>query len=143
MDEAQMDALDGRLDDIEAMSPEAQEAEKKAAEAVSQGAEQAREWGAIAYMIGGALGMMAPELKAVYTESACMKWGEAVVPVAQKYGWDGPGGVPEIGLLIATAGLAVPSYLVIRMKLAQLEAAKAAANAERTVENGAPAEGAS
>lgn len=135
MDEAKLDALDGRIDEIEAMSPEAQEAQKKAAQAVDQADEQAREWGAIAYMIGGALSILAPELKAVYTEAACMKWGEAVVPVSQKYGWDGPAGVPEIGLFIASAGLAVPSYMVIRAKLAQIKAAKEAADQARTVDN--------
>lgn len=141
MDEQMLDGFESRLEDIEANTPEAQEQAKKAAQAVDQAEEQAREWGAIAYMIGGALSMLAPELKAVYTETACMKWGESVVPVAQKYGWDGPGGVPEIGLLIATAGLAVPSYLVIRAKLAQAKEAaaeaKRAADEARTVENGA------
>lgn len=116
--------------------------ELAAEEAAAQAADpehQAQAWAGVMAMIGGALTMIAPELEQIYTEKACLKWGAAVVPVAQKYGWDGPGSVPEIGLLIATLPLAVPSFFLVRRRIAQLKAAKAAADEARTVENGAPA----
>lgn len=94
-------------------TPEQQRQEQEATEEERQ----AREWGAIAFTIGGALSMLAPELRQVYTEAACMRWGESVVPVAKKYGWDGPGKVPELGLLMSTAMLVVPSFFVIKARL--------------------------
>lgn len=135
MDANKLEGLGGLIDEIDAEDPQKQaqaQAEQQAAQQAEADADtQAREWGVIAYTVGSALGMLAPELKQVYTEDACLKWGRSVVPVALKYGWNGPGAVPELGLLISTAGLAVPSYLVIRMKLAQLKAAKEAAEAQQ------------
>jgi hypothetical protein len=78
---------------------------------------QAKEWGMVAFVVGNALAMIAPSLKSVYTEQACQAWGHAMVPVADKYGWNGPGNVPEIGLAIATIGLALPSYLAVKAEL--------------------------
>lgn len=113
-----LEGMAGAVDDENSPERMAEEqAAKKAEEQAAQFDDIAREWGAVAYMIGSALSVLAPELRQVYTEDACMKWGAAVVPVAQKYGWDGPTAVPEFGLVIATAGLAVPSFLVIRKRL--------------------------
>ncbi|HEV6967424.1 hypothetical protein [Roseateles sp.] len=139
MDAKKLEGLGGFVDEIDAEDP-ARQAEQQAQEQAEQQAQteaekSAREWGSIVFMVGRALCMVAPELKAVYTEEACLQWGESVVPVAQKYGWDGPGAVPEIGLAISTLGLAVPSYLVIRVKLAQLKAAREAADARRRAED--------
>lgn len=110
---AEADALGGP-------SPKEQE-QAEAANAAEADENAAREWGVIAYTIGSALGMLAPELRKVYTEDACLLWGRSVVPVASKYGWDGPAGVPELGLLISTAGLAVPTFLIVRQRLAELK----------------------
>lgn len=89
-------------------------------------------WAAVAQSIGALLSIAAPELRAVYTEEACRGWGERVVPVAAKYGWDSPDGMPEVSLGIATLGLAVPSVMVIRARIAAArEEARAAAEAAR------------
>lgn len=124
MDATKLQALGGMVDEVDAAappSPEQLEQQQQAAAAEAQAEQaaqtlesEARQWGSIAYMIGGALGMVAPELRQVYTERACMDWGRAVVPVASKYGWNGAGKLPELGLAIATLGLAVPSVLAVR-----------------------------
>ena len=129
MDATKLEALGGLVDEVDAAAPPSPEQleEQRRAEAAATSAAQAaesleqgaRQWGAIAYMIGGALSMVAPELRQVYTERACMDWGRAVVPVADKYGWNGAGKLPELGLAIATMGLAIPSVLAVRAAIAR------------------------
>lgn len=82
----------------------------------------AREWGMIAFTVGSAAAMFAPALRQVYSEEACAAWGATVVPVARKYGWSGPGGIPELGLVLSTLSLAIPTYLALRARLAELDA---------------------
>lgn len=118
-----MDALEGLVTEVDAEGPATPEQQAEQAKAATEET-QAREWGMLAFTVGAALSMLAPELKQIYTEEACERWGLSVVPVAEKYGWNGPGNVPEIGLAICTLGLAVPTVLVVRMKLAQIEAAR-------------------
>jgi hypothetical protein len=108
-----------------APTPE-QQAQAAAAQAEQLAEDSAREWGVIAYTIGTALAVLAPELRNVYTEEACFAWGRSMVPVAQKYGFDGPGNVPELGLLISTMSLGVPTALVLRAKIAALRSAPGA-----------------
>lgn len=123
MDMSKLENLGAFVDEIDAdgpATPEQQEA--TAAEAV--GEESARQWGSIVFMVGNAAAMIAPELRAIYTEEACLNWGRAMNPVAEKYGWNGPAAVPELGLLIATAGLAVPSFFAVKARLASLPAEK-------------------
>lgn len=138
MDMDKMNALAGQVgevdDELTPRTPEEQEAEDKAA-AQADPAYQAKAWGAMAYSVGAMLSIIAPELKSVYTEDACLAWGHSVVPVAEKYGWNGPSSVPELGLLMATVPLALPSFFIIRGKLRELKAAKDAHDAARTVEN--------
>lgn len=132
MDTQKLEALGTLVNEVDAAAPPTPEqaeklkTEQDAANSAAQAAEtleaSARQWGSIAYMIGGALAMVAPELRQVYTERACMDWGRAVVPVADKYGWSGVGHLPELGLLIATAGLAVPSVLAVRAAVAKEKA---------------------
>jgi len=136
-------ALAGEVDaDVIPRTPE----EEAAAEAEAKAADpdtQAKAWGVLAYSIGGMLAVLAPELKGVYTEEACLAWGHSVVPVAEKYGWEGPSNVPELGLLLASVPLAVPTFFIVRERLAELREAKEKADEARTVENGAPAGAAS
>lgn len=139
--EAMGGTIAGLDDELTPRTPEQQAAEDKAAEAADP-MNQARAWGALAYSVGGMLSIIAPELKSVYTEDACLAWGTAVVPVAEKYGWSGPSNVPELGLLMATVPLALPSFFIVRAKLRAMRAAKEAADEARTVDNEAtPAAG--
>lgn len=124
MDETRLEGLGILADEVDAAAPPSAEqlAEQKRAEqaqaeqaaAADVMEQEARQWGSIAFMVGGALSMAAPELRQVYTDGNCLNWGRAVVPVSQKYGWAGPGKLPELSLAIATLGLAVPSFLAVR-----------------------------
>lgn len=123
MDATKMEGLAGIADEADAAAGptpeqlELQQAEERSQAQAEDTDRQAKEWGVLAYMIGGALAMLAPELRKVYTEDACLTWGRSVIPVADKYGWHGPSKIPELGLLLATASLAVPSFLVIRHRI--------------------------
>jgi hypothetical protein len=145
MDEKKFDALDAGIEKIEATTPEAMQAQAKADEAQAArgtAADQAKAWAVIPQMLGGFVCMIAPELAACYTEEKCLQWGERMVPVAEKRGWDaGPDSLPEIALIASTLGFAIPTFVCVKRKLA---AAKAAADEARTVENTAtqPAGGA-
>lgn len=124
MDANKLEALGGFVGEIDAEGPASPEeaaaaqAEQQAAQSLEDGA---RQWGALAFMVGGALSMAAPALKNVYTEEACLNWGRAMQPVAEKYGWNG-GATPEVGLLIATAGFAFPTYFAVRQAVAEKKA---------------------
>lgn len=105
-------------------TPEQAEAIKAEADAEAQ----AKAWAVIPMTVGKVLSMFAPELQAVYTPEACKEWGECMVPVAEKYGWNGPSNLPELGLVISTATMALPTVLIVRMRLANMrEAAEAEA----------------
>lgn len=104
-------------------TPEQAEAIKAEADAEAQ----AKAWAVIPMTVGKVLSMFAPELQAVYTPEACKEWGECMVPVAEKYGWNGPSNLPELGLVISTASLALPTVLVLKMKI---QAMRQAAEAE-------------
>lgn len=123
MDAQKLDALEGLVHEVDGEGPPTAEQQEQAS-AETELDQAAREWGSIVYMIGHAAAMVAPELRQVYTEDACMNWGRAMVPVASKYGWDGPSNVPELGLLIATAGLVVPSVFAVRARLQALREGK-------------------
>lgn len=123
MDEDRMQALGGLIDEVDAAGPPTPEQAKAQAEEQQQAQAldtATQEWGSVAYMIGGALAMLAPELRQVYTQDACMAWGGSAALVAQKYGWNSPAAAPELGLIVATAGFAVPSYLAISRRLADM-----------------------
>lgn len=104
----------------QAIGPTPEQAEAMAAEA--EAATEAQAWAQIPMMLGAGLSMVAPELQAIYTPEACEAWGAAMVPVAHKYGWNGPGNLPEVGLIIATASMAVPTVVIIRAKIAEARA---------------------
>lgn len=141
MDQDQLEGLGGSIaeldDQLTPRTPEEQ-AERDKAAADADPINQARAWGVLAFSVGGMLSIIAPELKGVYTEDACLAWGTAVVPVAEKYGWSGPSNVPELGLILATLPLAVPSFFIMRERLRELRKAKAQAEDARTVDSGAP-----
>lgn len=141
MDASKLEALGDAVAEVDNDSPAAQAEAQAVVAAVDAAEQQAREWGMIAYTVGGALGMVAPELRQVYSEEACMGWGRAMVPVAEKYGWNGPANVPELGLLIASLGLGVPSFIAIKERMRQLKAAREAAEAAAKAKAGDKPEG--
>lgn len=126
MDATKLESLGGLVDEVDAAGPAGQEQAQQEQEQAQGLEDNARQWGAIVFMIGNAAAMIAPELRQVYTEDACMNWGRAMNPVAEKYGWNGANSIPEIGLLIATAGLVVPSVFAIRARLAAVNDGKEA-----------------
>jgi hypothetical protein len=146
MDIEKMDALAGSLaeldDELTPRTPEQREAEEKAA-AEADPEFQAKAWAEMAQALGGMLSMIAPELQQVYTDKACLQWGRSVVPVAEKYGWNGPSSIPELGLLIASVPLVVPTAFILNARIKALRKAKAEADEARTVDMPSPAGGAS
>jgi hypothetical protein len=118
MDIKKLEGLGNVTQEIDAAGPPTPQQEEQA-KAEAKALTDAQKWGVIPYTIGGALCMFAPELKAVYSEENCLKWGESMVPVADKYGWNGPSSLPELGLVLATMSLALPSVFVIRARLAE------------------------
>lgn len=117
-----------RLAALEGMTREADEANPSAQDQQAAAVEQAKEseadaaakqWGMLMFTVGGFAQMIAPELKAVYSEDRCFAWGQQAQAVATKYGWDGPSNMPELALLASTAGFIVPSYFLMKAKIDQ------------------------
>lgn len=85
----------------------------------------AKEWSEIPAAIGMALSMPYPELRDVYTHDACMAWGTAMVPIAERYGWKPGTMFPWLSLIGATAMLVVPTVRVMKAHQAGAAAAPA------------------
>ena len=99
------------------------EQEQQAEQAANQGA---RDWAMIPFMIGGLVCMVAPELKPVYSEERCLTWGQHANQVAEKYGWNSPSNMPELGLVASCLTFAVPTFLTLRDKAQQAKEGKEA-----------------
>ena len=123
MDNDKFAALEAMVGEVDAAGPPTPGQALAAQEADAQ-AVAAQEWAAIPAMVGGMLAMLAPELREVYSEAACSSWGTSAAAVAAKHGWASPAAAPELGLALSTLGLAIPSYLVIRGRLAAARAAR-------------------
>ena len=78
-------------------------------------------WAKLPAMFGGILATAMPELKATYTEAACLEWGKGMAPVARKHGWTLGGFEVYLGLASATWALAVPTFEMIKRKRAANE----------------------
>lgn len=80
----------------------------------------AHAWGQLAMMAGGILGMALPELRAVYTEDACLAWGGGMAAMSDKYGWDAGDTAakwaPECMLLMTSIPLIVPTIAAIKQR---------------------------
>lgn len=103
----------------------------------------AQKWAAIPQVLGSVLCMAMPELKPAYSEQNCNNWGEAMVPLAEKHGWNPDSAVgPELGVAAASLSFVVPTGLVImRRRKAAREAARLAAEkaaAERQTRDAGP-----
>lgn len=120
MDETKFEALDGLVTEVDAEGPQTPE-QQAAQQAEAQALDSAQQWGSIVYAVGTGLALIAPELRSVYTPDACNAWGQAMQPVAEKHGWNSPANVPEFGLLLASVGLGVPTFLAIRARLVELK----------------------
>jgi hypothetical protein len=121
-DTAELDAPDPHIAELDALGAEiaGTEGELSAAQAAASAAAfkaKAESWAFIPAMFGKIVAMALPELKDVYTEDACFAWGEAMVPVAEKYGWGDPAVSVEVALIIATVPLALPTGIAIKKYL--------------------------
>lgn len=141
MDEAKFAGLDSLVTEVDGQGPPTPEqAEEQAREAAAL--DSAAQWGSIAYAVGQGLALIAPELRGVYTQDACQAWGHAMQPVAEKHGWNSPANVPEFGLVLASIGLGVPTFLAIRDRLQVLKRERQASKTQPTPDDVAATAGA-
>ena len=114
-----LEALGGMTAATEADNPSAEDQQQAASEQarVSEQDANAKAWGMLMFTVGGFAQMIAPELKAVYSEERCFSWGQQANHVAEKYGWNGPSALPELALIASTAGFLVPTYFVLTQKI--------------------------
>jgi hypothetical protein len=124
MDAEKLESLGGMIDEVQGPDPEQQAEQQQQAQQQEATEAGARSWGVIAYMVGNSLAMLAPELKSIYTEDACLNWGRAMMPVAEKRGWNAPSSLPELGLFIATASMVMPTVIIVRAKLIAIKAGR-------------------
>lgn len=118
-----LEALQGMTDEVDAMNPSPEAAAAAAAQADAANAQDAgaKAWGGVMFIVGSAVCMLAPKLKQVYTEAACLAWGKNAQAVSEKRGWGSPSNLPEISLLASTLMLLVPTVLVLRAEMQQAE----------------------
>lgn len=76
-------------------------------------------WASVPQTVGSVLAMALPELKQVYSREACRAWGEAMVPVAMKHGWEAKALPVEIPAIFATLGFIIPTTMAIKARKAQ------------------------
>ena len=116
---ARLEALGHITKETEDANPSHESMEKEQAEQaqISLADASAKQWGMLIFTIGGLAQMIAPELKAVYSEDRCFEWGQQANAVAEKYGWNGPSKMPELALIMSTAGFFVPTYFVMKSKM--------------------------
>jgi hypothetical protein len=120
---ARLEQLAAMAKEADAANPSAEQQQQQAAqvEQASAADSAAQQWGMMMFTIGGFACMIAPELKQVYAEERCFAWGQQANAVAEKYGWNGPTNMPELALIASTAGFAVPTYFLIRDKMASAQ----------------------
>ena len=105
-------------------SPEQRQAQAEEQAQASAAEQGARDWAVIPFTLGGMLSMVAPELRPVYSEERCLAWGTYAHATAQKYGWNGPSNMPELGLLAVTISMVLPTVPAIAEKLREAKDAK-------------------
>ncbi len=85
-------------------------------------------------MFGGVLAGWFPELEQVYTEAACEKWGAAFAKIAERKGWKVAEFLawlgPWVPVGLASQALLVPTVRVIKARIDELKAERAAKAAE-------------
>lgn len=117
-----LEALADMTADVDSANPtpEQQRANADAAREAQQSEDGAREWGVMLYSIGSMLTMVAPELKAVYSEDRCLQWGHHMHLVAEKRGWNAPAHSPEFALLMVSVSFVVPTLAIVPAKIREL-----------------------
>lgn len=83
-------------------------------------ANPADSWALLPAMVGSMLAIAMPELKAVYTPEACQAWGEAMVPVADEYGWNADEVLGQkLALAMATAPFVIGTAFAVKARKAE------------------------
>lgn len=94
----------------------------------------AEDWAQVPAIFGRILGRWFPELDAIYTDQANLKWGESMLPLAEKYGWTSAKFFawlgPWVGLAMATEALATPTFIALAARVKAAKEARAKAEAE-------------
>lgn len=106
-------------------SPEDMERQERELQEAAELEQGAKEWALLMFTVGSAVTMIAPELRQVYTQEACLHWGQCAHAVGKKYGWNAPA-APEIALAGATFGMVVPTVFAIRHRMQMLKEGKEA-----------------
>lgn len=76
-------------------------------------------WAEIPSSIGIVVSMFLPECKEAFREEACQEWGKHAAKVAEKHGWSTDGLPPEVALVLASLGFALPVGLAVKMRRSQ------------------------
>lgn len=80
--------------------------------------QRAAEWLIVPQTLAWAITAALPETAASYTPEKCMELARAFVPVADKYGWNGPGESPELSLILCSAMFCAPAYIAVKHRQA-------------------------
>lgn len=80
--------------------------------------QKAAEWMIVPQTLAWAITAALPETAPAYTPEKCMELARAFVPVAEKYGWNGPGESPELSLLLCSAMFCAPAYIAVKHRQA-------------------------
>ena len=117
-----LEALEHRIKETEDANPDpaAQQAEQTAKQAAQEAEQGAQEWGMLMFTLGGLACMIAPELRPTYSQDRCLTWGTHAHAVSVKYGWTSPS-IPEIALVASTISFALPTWILVRQRLALLK----------------------
>lgn len=138
---------DADLRRLESMAAEGDQGQAPEMVEAGPAYDPAESWAVIPAIVGSTLAIAFPELRAVYSPEACRAWGAAMVPVADKYGWEADAlAGPEIGLLAASLPFIVGTVGAFKAKKAEAVKVEAKEKAERapveavqkTVSFGAP-----
>jgi hypothetical protein len=78
--------------------------------------EKAKNWFIIPKTLAWAITAVLPETAPAYTDDRCMELAKAIVPVADKYGWNGLDDSPELMLLMGSAMFCAPGYLAYKAR---------------------------
>ncbi len=86
-------------------------------------------WAMVPTVAGKILCMALPELRDAYSADNCRAWGEAMLAVAKKRGWDIGANAPEFTLAAASLTFVIPTVgaIVARRSAERAERAKRAA----------------